>query len=125
MSKRIMIVDDSMRARLELKDVLLTHGFSVAGEASSGRAAVDMYEKVNPDLVMVDAQMPDMDGICTIREILEKNPDAILIVCAGSGEKSAIMEALRAGAIDFCAKPYVPRRIVTTIRHALAGITTH
>ena len=122
MAKRIMIVDDSLRARLELKDMLMSHGFSIAGEASSGRTAIEMYEKLNPDLVMVDARMPDMDGVCTIREILEKDPEALLIVCAGSGEKSAIMEALMAGAIDFCAKPYVPRRIVSSLRRAFAGI---
>lgn len=122
MPAKILIVDDSMRTRLELRDILLSHGFSIV-EASSGRDAVEKYERIHPDLVMVDAQMPDMDGVCTIRAIRYKDPDALMLLCAGSGEKSSVMEAMTAGAIDFCSKPYVPKRVITTIRRALSGIS--
>ena len=122
MAKRVMLVDDSMYTRLILRDLLLSHGFSVVAEASSGRSAVDMYEQINPDLVMVDAKMPDMDGITTIREIRRRNPQALIVLCAGSGEKSSVLEALGAGAIDFCPKPYVPRRVVSVLRRVLSGL---
>jgi two-component system chemotaxis response regulator CheY len=123
MGKRIMIIDDSMRSRLELKDLLLSHGFSVCGELSNGRDAIDKYEKLQPDVVMIDARMPDMDGACTTRVLLEKDPEAKIVICAGSGEKSTVMEALTLGAIDFIAKPYVPLRLVQTLRRALSGVS--
>jgi two-component system chemotaxis response regulator CheY len=125
MAARIMIVDDSMRFRMELRDMLLSSGFSVVGEANGGSGAADLYERVHPDLVMVDARMPDMDGVCTIREILLRDPNALTVICASSGEKSSILEAMAAGAVDFCAKPYVERRLVTTLRQVLSGIQRH
>jgi two-component system chemotaxis response regulator CheY len=117
-----MIVDDSMRWRLELRDLLLSSGFSVVGEASNGRQALEMFERIRPDLVMVDAQMPDMDGICTIREIRRLDPDALAVLCAGSGEKSSVVQAFSVGASDFCSKPYVSRRVVTVLNGVLAGL---
>lgn len=122
MGKRILIVDDSLYTRLELRNLLLSHGYSVVGEASNGEDAVSLYDKLRPDLVMVDARMPDMDGVCAIRKIRILNPDALLVVCASSGEKSTIMEAMTAGAVDFCAKPYVERAVKSTLRRAFAGI---
>jgi two-component system, chemotaxis family, chemotaxis protein CheY len=123
MNTRVLIVDDSMRWRLELRDLLLSHGFSVAGEASSGRRAIEMYDELQPDITMVDARMPDLDGVCTIREIRQHDPQAVLVVCAGSGEKGVAMEALSAGAADFCPKPYIPRRVVTMLRKVAVGIS--
>lgn len=125
MPARVMIVDDSMRFRMELRNMLLSSGFSVVGEASNGRNIGELYEKVHPDLVMVDARMPDVDGVCAIRDILDRDPNALTVICAGSGEKSSILEAMAAGAVDFCPKPYIQRRLVTTLRNALAGINRH
>ncbi|MEN6372280.1 MAG: response regulator [Armatimonadota bacterium] len=122
MAKRIMIVDDSMYTRLELRNLLLSHGYAVAGEASNGRAAVEMYDRIKPDLTIVDAQMPDMDGVCTIRQIHLLDPNALLLVCASSGERGIAMEAMSAGAVDLCVKPFVERAVTSTIRRALAGI---
>ena len=123
MNTRILIVDDSMRWRLELRDLLLSHGFSVVGQASNGRRAIEMYDQLEPDIVMVDARMPDLDGVCTIREIRQRDPEALLVICASSGEKAVALEALSVGATDFCAKPYVPRRVVTILRRVAAGIS--
>jgi len=122
MSRRVMIVDDSLRHRMELRDLLLSHGFSIVGEASNGKQAIELYEKVRPDVVMVDARMPDMDGVSTIEQIRRIDPEAVAVVCASSGEKSSVVEALGVGAADFCAKPYVPRRVVAILRRVLAGI---
>jgi two-component system chemotaxis response regulator CheY len=121
MGKRIMIVDDSMYSRMELRNLLLSHGYSVVGEAATGSAAIDMYEKLKPDLVMVDARMPEMDGVCTIKQIRLMDPEAVMMICAGSGEKSTVMEAMSAGAVDFCPKPYVERVVTNTVRRALIG----
>jgi two-component system chemotaxis response regulator CheY len=110
---------------MELRDLLLSHGFSVVGEASNGRRGIEMYKELQPDIVMIDARMPDLDGVCVIREIRENDPYAVMVVCAGSGEKSVAMEALSAGAADFCAKPYVARRVTSTLRRVAVGISRH
>ena len=122
MAKRVMIVDDSMRWRMELRDVLATHGYSVVAEASSGRKALEMFERIDPDIVMVDATMPDMDGVCTIRELRNKSSDVLLILCAGNGERATVTEAMSVGAADFCVKPYVPRSVVSILRRATCGV---
>lgn len=122
MGKRILIVDDSMRFRIELRDLLLTSGFSVVGIASDGQKAIELYKEREPDLVMVDARMPQMDGCTVIREIRRINPDALTVICAGAGERSSVNEAMSAGAIDFCTKPYVQRSVVNVVRQVLLGI---
>jgi two-component system, chemotaxis family, chemotaxis protein CheY len=122
MAKRVMIVDDSLRWRMELRDLLASHGFSVVAEASNGRQAIDMYDRISPDIVMVDAVMPDMDGVCTIREIRYKDQQALLVLCAASGERATVNEAITAGAADFCVKPYVPRAVLSVLRRAMCGI---
>lgn len=121
MGKRVLIVADNMRSRLELRDLLLTHGLSVVGEATSGRQALELFEKVTPDLTIVDAKMRDMDGVTTIRQLHYKYQDAVIVLSAGSGEKRSALEALSVGAIDFITRPYIPRNVMRTLRRAMSG----
>lgn len=108
-----------MRTRLELRDLLLTHGYSIVGEASSGRQALELFEKVSPDLTIVDARMPDMDGVATVREIRKKNPNAVMVVSASNGERTTAVEALTAGACEFIIKPFVPRSVLGVLRRVM------
>ncbi len=122
MSTRVMIVDDSLRARMELCNLLATYGFTIVGEAADGQAAVEMFERLKPEITILDARMPDADGVCTTRQILRKDPQAVIVMSASSGERSLVMEALSAGAVDFIAKPFVERKVVRTLRRAIAGV---
>lgn len=122
--RRVVIAEDSIRWRMELKDILLSHGYSVVGETTDGRTAIELYLRLRPDLIILDARMPEMDGATAIKELRRKDPDVVAVISAGSGEKDCVLEALSAGAVDFITKPFAERRVVNTLRRVMMGIGT-
>ena len=71
MAKNILICDDAAFMRMMIKDILTKNGYNVAGEAENGLKAVEKFKEVNPDLVLMDITMPEMDGIQALKEIKE------------------------------------------------------
>lgn len=116
MAKRVMIVDPSLYSRMVLRNILATAGYSVCCEASNGAEAVMKYEKVNPDIVLVEAQMPDMDGVATISELCRSNIGCQALLLASAGQRARVCEAMSAGAVDFIPKPLNERRVATALR---------
>lgn len=68
MAKNILICDDAAFMRMMIKDILTKNGYNVAGEAENGLKAVEKFKEVNPDLVLMDITMPEMDGIQALKE---------------------------------------------------------
>ena len=68
MAKNILICDDAAFMRMMIKDILTKNGYNVAGEAENGMKAVEKFKEVNPDLVLMDITMPEMDGIQALKE---------------------------------------------------------
>lgn len=119
MAKRVLIVEDSFGDRLILKDHLYSLGYSIAGEAKSIDESVEMYDKVRPDLVILDAVVPETDGISAIYKLLQLDMDACIILCVTRGQRGLAMEAMTAGAKDFVTKPINPRALQRAIRNAV------
>ncbi len=115
MGKKVLITDDTAFMRMTLRNVLEKNGYEIAGEAEDGQQAVERYEQFKPDLVTMDITMPNMDGITAIKLIVEKNPDAKIVVVSAMGQKSLVIEALNSGAKDFIVKPFQPDRIVEAL----------
>jgi two-component system chemotaxis response regulator CheY len=121
MSHRVLIVDDALFMRSMIKDILVNAGdFEVAGEASNGREAVQRYEEVKPSLVTMDIVMPEMDGIEATKEILQRDPKAVVVMCSALGQEALVIESLAAGAKDFIVKPFSAERVLKVIRSILA-----
>ncbi len=116
MPKRVMIVDPSLYSRMVLKSILATSGYSVCCEVASGKEALQKFEKVRPDMVLVEAQMPDMDGVATITELRRADTDCQILLLAGAGQRATVCEALSAGAVDFIPKPINERRVTAILR---------
>lgn len=116
MPKRVMIVDPSLYSRMVLSNILVTNGYSVCSEVSSGAEALAKYSKVRPDLVLVEAQMPDRDGVATITELCRSFDGCQVILLASAGQRARVCEALSAGAVDFIAKPLNERRVTSTLK---------
>lgn len=114
--KRVMIVDPNMYSRMVLNNILVTNGYSVCYEASSGADAIANYEKARPDLVLVEAQMSDRDGVATISELCRKYLGCQTVLLASAGQRSSVCQAISAGAMDFIAKPINDRRVLSVLR---------
>lgn len=116
MPKTVLVTDDTAFMRMSLRNVLEKNGYVVVGEAADGEEAVAKYKELRPDIVTMDITMPKKDGITAIREILEFDPNAKVIVCSAMGQKPMVIEALTAGAKDFLVKPFQPERVIEALR---------
>jgi two-component system chemotaxis response regulator CheY len=116
MSKKILITDDALFMRVTLKNILVSNGYEVVGEATNGQEAVEKYESSRPDLVLMDITMPVMDGITATKTIKGKHPEAMVVMCTAMGQKSMVIEAIQAGAKDFIVKPFQPDRVLESIK---------
>jgi two-component system chemotaxis response regulator CheY len=94
-------------------------GHEVVGEAETGQTAVELYEKVRPDLVILDILMPDMNGLEALKKIREIDPDARVLMCTASEQSSHVQEALSLGARGYIVKPFTKEIILSTIENAL------
>ena len=108
---RLLVVDDAMIMRKIIRDVAVEAGWEVAGEASNGAEAVDLYAKLRPDLVTMDLVMPVMGGNEALRRIRAADPDARVVVVTALDQKQTLTESIRDGALDFIVKPFDRERI--------------
>lgn len=120
MAKGILIVDDASFMRMMIKDILMKNGFEVIGEAENGVRAIEKYKELQPELVIMDITMPEMDGIQAVREIKNINQDAKIIMCSAMGQQSMVIEAIQAGAKDFIVKPFQADRVVESVKKVLS-----
>ncbi len=116
---KILVVDDAPFMRKMLSDILVKNGFEVAGEASDGVEAVQMYKALLPDAVLLDINMPRKDGIETLLDIRAYDEGAICIICSDIGQHSMIHRAIECGAKEFIVKPFVAEKIVSALNKQL------
>lgn len=112
---RVMIVDDSKFLRFKLEKALTAAGLNVVGTAENGRDAVEKSRELTPDVITLDIEMPNYDGISALGPLRELFPDAILIMISSFDEEEKIIEALSKGANSFIEKPIDPLRTVKAI----------
>jgi len=112
----ILIVDDAAFMRMMIKDILTKNGYTVIGEAENGIKAVERYKELNPDLVIMDITMPEMDGIQAVRQIKALNSAAKIIMCSAMGQQAMVIESIQAGARDFIVKPFQAERVIEAVR---------
>lgn len=112
---KILIGDDSILARKQLKDVLSSFGANQFIDAVNGKEAVEKYITEKPDLVFLDIVMPIKDGISAVQEIIGEDPDAEIIIVSSVGTQQQLKAAIEAGAKDFVQKPLKPEQIKAII----------
>lgn len=112
---RVLIADDSTRARAGLRTLLSTDaGITVVGEATNGQEAVRLVAECRPAVVLIDLQMPIMDGVQATRLIKHSWPDVMIVVLTMHAADQAI--ALAAGADAFVIKGDAPERLLAMLR---------
>jgi len=106
-AKKILIVDDASFMRTVLKDIIKSNGLaSEIYEAADGVEGVKSFQKIQPDLVTMDVNMPRADGIQALRAILKIDPKAKVIMVTAIEEKHVVQDAMRLGARDYVVKPF-------------------
>ena len=118
---KILICDDSILARKQLKDIISTLGTPTFIEASDGQGAIDKYKETTPDLVFLDIVMPKIDGNIAIQEIMAFDPNATIIIASSVGTQSQLKCALQAGAKDFVQKPLDRQQVLDLVNKFLEG----
>ncbi|MDQ1912057.1 response regulator [Paenibacillus sp. GD4] len=115
----VMIIEDSSFMRLILKDIIAKAGHRLVGEAENGLTGVQKYRECQPDLVILNIVMPEMNGIEALRHIREINPRARVIICSAMGNQYSVIEAIKAGAMDFVVKPFDAPRMISAMDRVL------
>lgn len=120
MAKTVLIVDDVAFVRRTLADILREAHYQVVGEAADGAEAVNLYMKLNPDIVTMDIVMPQMSGIDATRKIIKHNKDAKVVIISAMGQENLVMEAINVGAKDYILKPFSAAEVIKTIERGLS-----
>ena len=113
---KILLVDDAAFMRMMIKDILTKNGYNIAGEAENGAKAVEKYNELKPDLVLMDITMPEMDGIQALKKIKEADPGASVIMCSAMGQQAMVIESIQSGAKDFIVKPFQADRVLEAVQ---------
>ena len=119
---KLMIVDDHPLFRQGLVDVLETDdGVAVVAAAANGDAAIYLAEERRPDIVLMDVNLPDMNGLQVTRRILSQSPATKIIILTGYDDAEQVYHALQLGAVAYCAKDVPPEGLLNTIHAVFAG----
>jgi DNA-binding NarL/FixJ family response regulator len=121
MTERILIVDDHPLTRDALVGLLAQNGFDVVGQASGGEEAIDLARELQPDLVLLDLSMPEMDGLTALPLVREAAPKTEIVVLTASEDEANLLGAIRAGAAGYLLKSEPPERIVAFLRGVAQG----
>ena len=117
---KILIGDDSILARKQLKDIIAQYGGTTFVEAANGQEAIDKFKSDKPDIVFLDI-MPVKDGIAAVKEIRESDPKAVIIIVSSVGTQAQLKNAIEAGAKDFIQKPLNVEQIERVLKNYFEG----
>jgi AmiR/NasT family two-component response regulator len=120
--RRVLIAEDEALIRLDLKEMLEEEGYDVCGEAGDGESAIRMARDLRPELVILDVQMPLLDGISAAQTIAGERIAPVVILTAFS-QRDLVERAREAGAMAYLVKPFQKKDLLPTIEMALSRFT--
>jgi pilus assembly protein CpaE len=116
---RVLIVDDIAETRENIRKLLQFEAdIEVVGAARTGKEAVQLTDELRPDVVLMDINMPDMDGITATEMIRQRNPVAQIVILSVQGDPNYMRRAMLAGARDFLTKPPMADELISAVRRA-------
>lgn len=118
---RVLLADDHHFFREGLREILVSGGMVVVGEAHDGARAIKLTHELNPDIVVIDLKMPHTSGIDALQQIAAASPDARLVVLSVSADEADVLEALAAGACCYLLKDTTADGLIRSILLAADG----
>jgi len=119
MSKKVLIVDDSLYMRTVIKDALVTAGFDVVGQAANGESAIDLALELQPDLITLDNILPDMLGLEILKVLKEEELKSKIVMISAVGQDNVVDEGKGLGADDYIVKPFTNEQLLDVIGKVL------
>jgi len=119
---KVLLVDDSRTIRNIQKKTFSQLGHEDVLEAADGVEALQQIGQTRPDLVLIDWNMPNMDGITLVRKIRETDKALPLIMCTTEAEKSRVIEAIKAGVNNYLVKPFTPDTLKEKVEATMAKV---
>jgi YesN/AraC family two-component response regulator len=116
---KILIVDDSTVMRKNLHSIFVKNGHEVVGEANNGVQALALYKELTPDLITMDITMPKMNGVDAVKQIVESDKNAKIIMVSALNQKQMVFEALRNGAKHYITKPIEATKLMGVVSEVL------
>lgn len=120
MSKKVLIVDDSLYMRTMINEALKNAGYEIVGQAGNGEAAIDMALDLKPDLITLDNILPDMIGTDILKVLKQDEGIASkVIMISAVGQESVIQEGISLGASDYIVKPFTTESLVDAVNKVM------
>lgn len=119
---KLLIVDDHPMFRQGLRDVLETDSrMKVVGQAADGEVAIELAQQLLPDVILMDINLPTINGLQVTRQIKSRLPEIKVIIITGYDDAEQVVHALRAGASAYCPKDITPEALIDTVFEVYAG----
>lgn len=112
----IMIVDDNDMMRSILRGMLRGEAYEVVGEARNGILAVEMADRLKPDIVCLDVMMPEKNGIEALVEIKAARPETVVVMITSNADADTVQQSIGNGASGFIIKPFNAARVLDTLQ---------
>jgi DNA-binding NarL/FixJ family response regulator len=120
-SPSVLLVDDEPRLRAQLRAVLDDYGIVVVGEAGNGREGAELALRLQPQVVLMDLRMPELDGVAATRLLLASRPSAVVLILSAYDDPALMHEARQAGASGYLVKGCRASELAEAITSATAS----
>ena len=118
----VVIVDDNDMMRTVLRGILRGEEYDVVGEARNGAQAVEVVERMKPDIVCMDVLMPEKNGLEAMAEIKMSRPKTEFVMITGSADPETVQDAIMNGASGFIVKPFNAARVLDALKKSAARL---
>jgi two-component system, chemotaxis family, chemotaxis protein CheY len=120
----VLIIDDNDVSRSMLRHILASERYRVVCEAGNGRLGLDLAERLKPNIICLDINMPTPNGIEVLKLVKEKLPQTEVLMVTGNNDRESVTEAMQLGAAGYIVKPFNPTTLLRTLEQAVLKLPT-